>query len=248
MVKSGLTKRDLIFVVLCVVFLLGALGAIGSRGQRHAREMACMCNLKKWGQIWKVYTEGNDGYFPARGGGEYWGEITIGSWPYVAHQVVGIEPDSNVWLCPAARKTYNEGGVPPFAAWYGESDDGSIKIKGSYCINLWIANDYDLPFWKRRDIKNADLVPLMSDGNWKDAEPIETDEPPPHEHWLGLGSGEMTRVCINRHNGGVNIVYLDLSVRKTGLKKLWRLPWHRQWDMSTPLPAWPKWMKDFKEP
>jgi hypothetical protein len=41
---------------------------------------------------------------------------------------------------------------------------------------------------------------------------------------------------------------MDGSVRKVGLKFLWRLEWHREWAEDFPLPVWPMWMETFKSP
>ena len=35
----------------------------------------------------------------------------------------------------------------------------------------------------------------------------------------------MTRVCLNRHSGGINMLFRDWSVRKVGLKENWTLNW-----------------------
>jgi len=60
------------------------------------------------------------------------------------------------------------------------------------------------------------------------------------------------RVCLNRHDGYVNMVFLDYTVRKVGLKELWRLKWHRMYDLTFALPPEfqdPKhWMFKFKDP
>jgi prepilin-type processing-associated H-X9-DG protein len=69
---------------------------------------------------------------------------------------------------------------------------------------------------------------------------------------------EMVRYCINRHNGFVNSLFCDWSVRKVGLKELWTLKWHRNFDINGPwtlagnaTPAiWDEaapWMKGFPE-
>ena len=47
----------------------------------------------------------------------------------------------------------------------------------------------------------------------------------------------------------------DYSVRKVGLKELWKLKWHRQFDTNGPWTVaggvrkgdWPDWMKNFKD-
>jgi len=61
--------------------------------------------------------------------------------------------------------------------------------------------------------------------------------------------------CINRHNGHINVLFMDWSVRKVGLKELWTLKWHSKWDTAGPwtkaggvLPEdWPEWMRRFKD-
>jgi hypothetical protein len=42
---------------------------------------------------------------------------------------------------------------------------------------------------------------------------------------------------------------MDLSVRSIGLKELWKLKWHRFYDIDAgPTPdEWPVWMKNLKE-
>ncbi len=64
----------------------------------------------------------------------------------------------------------------------------------------------------------------------------------------------MHTVCINRHQGGINMVFMDGSVRKVGLKELWTLKWCR--DITTSpwtkaggveLEDWPQWMRKFKD-
>jgi len=38
--------------------------------------------------------------------------------------------------------------------------------------------------------------------------------------------------CINRHDGFVNCLFMDWSVRKVGLKELWMLKWHREFNTA----------------
>ena len=54
------------------------------------------------------------------------------------------------------------------------------------------------------------------------------------------------RICINRHHGKINAVFLDFSIRNVGLKKLWDLNWYRGYEncgcWSGPDVKWPGWM------
>jgi prepilin-type processing-associated H-X9-DG protein len=62
-------------------------------------------------------------------------------------------------------------------------------------------------------------------------------------------------IFINRHNGFVNLLFLDWSVRKIGLKGLYTLKWNERFDTAGPWTTaggvqpedWPEWMRGFKD-
>jgi len=72
-------------------------------------------------------------------------------------------------------------------------------------------------------------------------------------------TGDIKLFCINRHNGHINSLFLDWSVRKIGLKELWTLRWrpsypavmiaHSPWTISGGVKPedWPVWMRRFKD-
>jgi len=61
--------------------------------------------------------------------------------------------------------------------------------------------------------------------------------------------------CINRHNGTVNALFLDWSVRPVGLKELWTLKWTLKFNTANKWTRaggvqpedWPEWMRGFKD-
>ncbi|MEN6575224.1 MAG: hypothetical protein ABFD90_02685 [Phycisphaerales bacterium] len=61
--------------------------------------------------------------------------------------------------------------------------------------------------------------------------------------------------CINRHNGYVNGLFLDWSVRPVGLKELWTLKWSADFDRAGKWTRaggvqpedWPEWMRNLKD-
>ena len=59
---------------------------------------------------------------------------------------------------------------------------------------------------------------------------------------------EMRIYCIPRHGYAVNMLFMDWSTRKVGLKSLWRLKWNRTYDTNAILPEWPAWMSHLQEP
>jgi prepilin-type processing-associated H-X9-DG protein len=60
---------------------------------------------------------------------------------------------------------------------------------------------------------------------------------------------------VTRHEGFVNGAFLDWSVRRIGLKELWKLKWSRDFDTNGPWTLaggvkpdqWPAWMRGMKD-
>jgi len=65
----------------------------------------------------------------------------------------------------------------------------------------------------------------------------------------------MRQACLDRHNGAVNMLFMDFSARKVGLKELWTLKWNRvfdtegEWTTAGGVQAedWPEWMRKYKD-
>ncbi len=114
-------------------------------------------------------------------------------------------------------------------------------------------------------MRRAATVPVLLDGGVSLVTPEPTDPPPekdaipfvdPNLPFRILSGGKsLAFFSINRHNGGVNGLFLDWSVRKVGLKELWTLKWHRQYDTNGPWTIaggvqaedWPQWMRGFRD-
>ena len=269
--KAALTKKDLIVVLACVVFLFANIAAIGPRGRRHAKQLLCLSNLHKWGTIFQAFAADNDGNFmpgwhPDVEHGDMWMDALR---PYYGN-------NNKLRCCPEAAIPGSElsgnpyGGNGTFTAWgafpgevCGEPSSAwgpaTACDYGSYGNNAYICNPppevdiiqgHPTPWnWRNANVAGADNIPLFSDNQWIDGWPDHTDEPPDYEGepWGVDQTNGMLQVCINRHSGFVNSAFLDFSARKVGLKELWKLKWHRQFDVNYPPPPWPAWMQDFQD-
>lgn len=262
--KTKFTKKEIIVTLSCTVFLLLNIGAIGSGGRRRAKETVCLSNLRQWGTIFEMFTNDHVGYFN-RG----WDIGEEGLWMNALRPY--YKDNWNLLLCPTARSTLGiPGGYGVFKAWYRHVDlpgGGQYRYVSSYGINSWtnyMTNDRgsrrEYSFWKNaRIFKGSNNIPVFADSTWHDAWPLGTDYPPPHPDIYGIGNkgiaGEMNHFCIDRHNGAINMLFMDWSARKVGLKELWTLKWHRNYSTNGPWTKaggvimwdWPEWMRNFKD-
>jgi len=173
--------------------------------------------------------------------------------------------ERKLFYCPTAMK---ESGKFPFKAWnYGNAPVkwGGGRWIGSYGLNPWIfsfegssggrfGGTFNVPAWRWRKatVKAADNVPVFGDCASTGCGGQEPDIAPEFRTKKGkVGIGHW---CLDRHDCGTNIAFMDWNVRKVGLKELWKLKWHREFDIvesgpvdNTPWPAgWPDWMKSCK--
>ncbi len=151
----------------------------------------------------------------------------------------------NNWLAaPAPNDSSGQaGGVPIVIGVYASQ---MPYVEGRY-------------FWKGTDAKGMANVPAFADSWWWCAWPKDFDEPPATEETrtaFPCGCRDsMQRFCMRRHGQAVNVSFLDGSARRVGLKGLWTLKWHREYDTSGVWTQaggvspgdWPQWMRSFKD-
>jgi hypothetical protein len=262
MKQTNLTKKDLLIVLACIVLLLANLAAIGPRGRRHAKQALCLSNLRKWGVIFQQFAADNDGFFMP---GWYYYEEYNEFWmdalrPYYANNhYLRCCPEATIPGSETGERSYIGGTFKAWGvfigAWFPTSDD-----YGSYGMNSWICNPlpgdyYGLHnFWRTVNVAGTNNIPIFLDSMWIEGWPEHYDEPPVYEDLFPYESN-MARFCLNRHEGFVNSAFLDFSARKVGLKELWKLKWHRNYNTcgpwtkcgGVPPDVWPPWLRDFKD-
>lgn len=258
--RIGFTLVELLVVISIIALLLAVLMPALENARKQARLIVCQSNLRQWGISFRMYCNDNNGYFfsglvngQEAGWGEYW-RVTMK--PYTQNE--------KMWLCPEATDpvwTSDMAGQPPSKAWKHGDDIGSYGLNG-YVLNPPSNRNmiYGRPvsnYWRTPStVEHPDTVPMFTDMWYYDAWPRAIDQPPATENAPPdrLRTNEMSRVCVNRHDGFINSVFMDNSVRKVGLKELWTLKWHRSYDTDGPWTEeggispgdWPQWMRRFE--
>jgi len=245
--KKAFTLIELLVVISIIALLMAMLMPALARARKQAKAVACQMNLKQWCMVFSMYTSDNGGFFP----NEY---HVKGGWLTVSRPYY---KDEKLLLCPTATKPWGRGGWQPFAAWVDTEGTGLV---GSYGLNDWVLSGWPgigkeqyERLWRTMDVGGGPQIPMYLDCSIiAYVTPLYSNEPPEYEADViyneGPSSGEMKRFCVNRHQGFINGAFLDYSVRKVGLKELWELKWHRNWNQNNaPPPVWPLWMKGFKD-
>ena len=112
---------------------------------------------------------------------------------------------------------------------------------GSYAINAWAQSGHPLANFERHKFFTAleqggSDVPIFADATWAEVMPRSGDGA--SETLEGSDDG-MGRMCLDRHPGGVNVAFMDGSVRTIKLPELWQLKWHKQWQTPARPPLMP---------
>jgi prepilin-type N-terminal cleavage/methylation domain-containing protein len=269
--ERAFTLIELLVVIAIIALLMSILMPSLSLARKQARSAGCKMNLHNWGLIWSMYCDDNDGRFPLPTDLGW----QRGTWIIALRN--GWDTKSDILRCPSALKRRPDGADWGGSQWsyiQGTGDSGNSTDLTereeicSYGANNWL---YDFKSgvtaiqsrpteynWRTKNIKQGYLAPVFADTMWRGGGPYEYgtrgDPPQTDSQWLGYDR-EMMHFCIDRHNGFVNHLFMDWSARTVGVKELWTLRWHKQFDTEGPWTVaggvnpgdWPQWMRRFKD-
>lgn len=263
--KKAFTLIELLVVIAIIALLLSVILPSLKKAKQKAQEVVCRSNLRQWGIMFTMYTQDYDNSLPVGwNGGTMWmtdlmayyqGTGDVRNCPSVKKFITDIPDWSTVYS--TMDRTFIGWGIHGQAGWTTPSwsEDG---MYGSYGVNAWAMNPLDIgvpgtydtnPSWRpnyfrKMTVSNASRIPLMGGAMWDGTHPLDTDAPPSIK---GVEGSDLSKFCLDRHNGGPNLLFMDASTRKVGLKELWTLKWHKEFDISGWSGDWPDWMEPYKD-
>ena len=140
----------------------------------------------------------------------------------------------------------------PGQRWPNTLEPGH-EVFGSFAVNSYCTNPlpntqatYAPDCWRTSSVSNADEIPLIIDSLGFDSFPLVTDMPLTDTELQSLltatvadittiknmairAQAGMKNVCIDRHDGAVNVAFVGGNVDRVSLKGLWALRWHKNW-------------------
>ncbi|MBN2592180.1 MAG: type II secretion system protein [Sedimentisphaerales bacterium] len=277
---SAFTLIELLVVISIVALLMAILLPALQRVKKQAGAVLSRANLNQWGTIMFLYTEDYQGRLPANWIPAVW--LLRGSYlqdgdpnrPPMYHDF----NTKGIACCPMAVRVRSANPGLGTASGSSDLDNTSWSIRymsgstfeaweiisptppfrGSYGLNEDLLEIFNMPGYLRHrfrgidtySINNKNNVPVLLDcKRWHGSHESFGGRPPPFEDSF------MKPFCINRHSGHVNGLFLDFSARKVGLKELWILKWHSEYDTANVWTRaggvqpedWPEWMRNFRD-
>lgn len=273
---SGFTLIEVLVVVAIIALLCAVLLPSLAQARKRAQNVLCQGRLGEWGKVWAMDVQANKDRFSPGAFDDADDDWPRGEWITRLRSLYITKTE--ILRCPLATTRLpgqKHGGT--FNTYYmplgGNQSQGGGE-EPSYGVNVWV---HDPPpettliqkrptayNWRRPSAaKYPNRVPLFGDSMWRGGGPMDGLEgesssatpnkimPPNFDgEWSGANY-EIKHFCINRHNGYVHHLFMDWSVRRVGLRGLWRLKWHRKFNTANfwtsaggrPLRDWPAWLR-----
>jgi prepilin-type N-terminal cleavage/methylation domain-containing protein len=255
---TAFTLIELLVVIAVIAVLMAILLPVVRRAREQGRATVCQANLHQWGLLFATLAQTNDGRLRDR---DAWDRCRTQQFAYY------LDNFDYEAFCPSAkRQTSLTGAGGTYLAWYCPHHPYRA---GSYGVNGYTPA-YDggesvgpqqpvKQRWSSVYGKRVSSAPVMLDCALWASYPLPTDAAPQTQEEAATSPSTndsgMKPFCIPRHGPFINGLFMDWSVRKVGLKGLWTLKWHPEFNTEGPWTRagdvvgdrWPKWMRGFKE-
>ncbi len=242
----GFTLIELLVVISIIALLMSILMPSLAKVKDITRTLVCTTQVRSWAQFYFMYTDGNqDKFFADQVSHNYTGWHT---------QLLDYYIDTpDLLLCPttgpAKSDVYKAWGAKAFeydgSGKYREMPFVEFPYYRSYSATNWALDPpgnsgglYKDYYWRRKTAsRRPERVPIfgayggissVAQGGW----PHDWDLPPnyPGEPQITNHDSGIRRYCMDRHNGYGCYSLMDGSARKIGMKELWTMKWHKEFD------------------
>jgi prepilin-type N-terminal cleavage/methylation domain-containing protein len=282
---QAFTLIELLVVIAVIALLLAILLPALQSVRRKAKAVVCRANLRQWGQILVMYAQDNEGHFPCGDTvGAAWflrGSMSNAEEEAQRPDLQQTTYTKGIRCCPIAMKpTQMAEGLAFAPSFSGVARGWRVRLRfartsteawemtwppppfcASYGFNDWLlATRFGLgainsrpPLVRAFSLRGSAGAPVLLGCTQPTSQVRQQDAPPPPEPQAkGSGIGQF---CLNRHDRYVNGLFLDWSARRVGLKELWTLKWHRDFNTAGSWTKaggvkpedWPEWMRNFKD-
>jgi len=236
-----------LLVVIAIIAILAAvlLPALG-KAKAQAQSAACINSLRQISVATRLYADDHDDRVPpvVLKVGEYWYHHLapyMGDSQYKSRPAERVQGVMRILICPSTTRAKPD--PLPSEGWWGTATKTwrALESEGSYGMNLWLDSqghfvaDFPLDQYYSKFTEAPATVPAYGDSVWVGAWPESQDKSPLDFKGSGYGGGSfphvrglfMGRFAIDRHNGGINVGFVDAHVTKVRVRQLWTLNWHR---------------------
>jgi len=269
--QNAFTLIELLVVIAIIALLLSITMPALNKAKEKVREIICRSNLKQWAYVFSLYAADNQDSFP-QGDTTQGGDVKAED-AWLLGATLPYYKNENLRMCPSTRisqlspgptnhgETFVDWG--PFPTSSNKNQWYDSLATGSYAFNEWCCDVpegaiwWDLPHQnaiRKITTEGASTIPHVLASVFVDTAVEDTDVTPSNqEHYTETYNASwhqnaMKFYCIDRHNGGINGAFVDMSARHVGLKQLWLFKWHENFiKRSVPLGGWPDWMRKYKE-
>jgi prepilin-type N-terminal cleavage/methylation domain-containing protein/prepilin-type processing-associated H-X9-DG protein len=191
--EIGFTLIELLVVIAIIAILAAILFPVFFAAREMAKAIGCLSNCRQIAIGLQSYMDDNGDAFPA---------YLANGIPLWWHQLQPYMKSKPLLYCQATSKAFGS---------FNFGDDthrwGVPNYEGGYALNGWLycnVTDPDPTTWKipmkMSQVTRPTRTMAFSDGNWIDAWPSNLESPTP--------GSNLWRIYLNRHNGGVNMVFL----------------------------------------
>ncbi len=269
--RRGFTLIELLVVIAIIALLMSILMPALRKVREQGKQVKCLGNIKQWNLQAAMFTQENNGQFwkSESGASCYW---------FIRYMDDKLKDwkANPTWMCPSGQKPvqlangtmiasfniYNAWGIFTGNGLSPNGIAGSYGING-YCLvpqgNVPPTATYESGVqvqygWKTAGEPGSSNAPWWTEALRFDLWPRETEKPADSEFAAWSGN-LMGRCCINRHQGTVSTGFMDWSARRVGLKELYTLKWHKNYNTRGPWTIaggvndadWPDWIRPFKD-